>query len=156
MKFFITLVVGIAIGAAAIWYFQNSHKQSAAEKFADQIKDGAHSAGSAIADQWHKLRTEDIADEIARTGRVIREKTQAAGQTVADATADARITAAIKAKLVGDSGLASLSISVNTTKGVVTLSGAVSSVEQIRKAISIAMDADGVTKVISTLQLKAG
>jgi len=156
MKFFITLVLGIAIGVAAIWYYQHSHRKSQVDRFADQIKDTAQSAGAAIADQWHKLNTEDITNELAHTGQVIREKTHAAGRAIADATADARITTAIKAKLVGDSGLASLSISVNTTEGVVTLSGAVTSVEQIRKAISVAMDVDGVVKVISTLQLKSG
>ena len=156
MKTFVALVVGILIGAAAIWFCQDSHKKSQPEKFADKIKDSAHSAGTAIADQWHKLRTEDITNELAGTGRVIREKARAAGQAIADATTDARITAAIKARLVGDSGLASLSISVNTTEGVVTLSGSVSSVEQIGKAVSIAMEVDGVTKVISTLQIKAG
>ena len=156
MKIFIALVLGILIGAAVIWFYQDNQKRSEPEKFADKIKDGAQSAGNAIANQWHKLSTSDITNELATTGRVIREKAHAAGQAIADATADARITAAIKAKLVGDSGLASLSISVNTTEGVVTLSGAVTSVEQISKAVSIAMEVDGVTKVISTLQIKAG
>ena len=155
MKIFIALVLGILIGALVIMFYRDNPQRSQPEKFADQIKDGAQSAGNAIADQWHKLSTSDITNELARTGRVIREKAHAAGQAIADATADARITAAIKTKLVGDSGLASLSISVNTTEGVVTLSGAVSSVEQISKAISIAMEVDGVTKVISTLQIKA-
>jgi osmotically-inducible protein OsmY len=156
MKLFLTLVVGIAMGAVGIWFYQHSHQKSPAEKFADKIKDTAHSASTAITDQWHKLRTEDIADELTRTGRFIREKTQAAGQTVANATADARITATIKTKLATDSGLASLSISVNTTQGVVTLAGAAVSAEQIRKAVTLAMETDGVTKVISTLQIKAG
>ena len=156
MKTFMVLVVGILIGAAVLWFYQGGRKNSQPEKFTEQIKDSAHSAGAAIADQWHKLRTEDITNELASTGQVIREKAHAAGRAIADATLDARITTAIKAKLAADSGLGSFSISVNTTDGVVTLSGSVPSAEHISKAISIAMDVDGVTKVISTLQVKAG
>ncbi len=155
MKIFFTLVVGILIGAAAIWIYQDSHKKSQVEKIADQIKDSAQSAGSAIADQWHKLSNSDITNELARTGRVVREKAREAGQAIADATADARMTAAIKARLVADSGLSTLSISVNTTEAVVTLSGSVASADQIGKAIALAMDTEGVIRVVSTLQIKA-
>ena len=155
MKIFIALVLGILIGALAVMFYRDNPQRSQPEKLAEKIKDGAQSAGNAIADQWHKLSASDITNELASTGRVIREKAQAAGHALADATADARITTAIKARLVADSGLATLSISVNTTAGVVTLSGSVSSAEQIAKAIALAMDADGVTRVISTLQIKA-
>ena len=156
MKIFIALVLGILIGALVIMFYRDNPQRAQSEKFSDTIKDGAQSAGDAIADQWHKLSTSDITNELASTGRVIREKAHAAGQAIADATADARITAAIKAKLAADSGFASLSISVNTTEGVVTLAGSVPSAEHISNAISIAMEVDGVIKVISTLQIKAG
>ena len=73
---------------------------------------------------------------------------------IADATADARMTAAIKGKLVATRDLSALSISVNTTGGVVTLSGTVPAPEDISKAMLLAMDTDGVTEVISTLQVK--
>src|SRR5438552_12397092 len=100
------------------------------------------------------LRPEQVKDDLARTGQVVRRKSREAGQAIADATADARITAAIKAKLVGSSDLSGLSISVNTTGGIVTLSGTVPTAEHISKAMLLAMDTDGVTEVISTLQVK--
>ena len=156
MKIFIALVLGILIGALAILFYRDSQQRSQPQTVGQQLKDTASSAGDAIANQWHKLPTEDITNELARTGRVIREKAHAAGQAIADATLDARITATIKTKLAADSGLGSFSISVNTTDGVVTLSGSVTSAEHVSKAISIAMEVDGVTKVISTLQIKAG
>ncbi len=77
-----------------------------------------------------------------------------AGHAIADATADARITAAIKGKLLASRDLSALNISVNTTAGVVTLSGFVSSSEDISKAILLAMETDGVREVVSTLQVK--
>jgi hyperosmotically inducible protein len=157
MKIFVSLLFGIIIGAFAVWIYRDNHEKSRPQSVGDQIKDSAQSARDAVADKWRelKLSTGDITNELASTGRVIREKTQAAGRAIADATADARITAAIKARLVADSGLSSLSISVNTTDGVVTLAGAVSSADQISRAISIALEVDGVNKVISTLQIKA-
>src|ERR1019366_4142677 len=123
MKIFVSLLFGIIIGAFAVWIYRDNQAKSRPQSVGDQIKDSAQSARDAVADKWRelKLSTGDITNELASTGRVIREKTQAAGRAIADATADARITAAIKARLVADSGLASLSISVNTTDGVVTL-----------------------------------
>jgi hyperosmotically inducible protein len=76
------------------------------------------------------------------------------GNKIADATADARITTTIKAKMVADPDLSALSISVSTTDGRVTLSGAVSSPEKIAEAIKLAMGVDGVQEVVSTLQVK--
>jgi hyperosmotically inducible protein len=100
------------------------------------------------------LTSDNIKDELARTGKVIRRKSEAAGHAIADATADARITGAIKAKIVADPNLSALSISVSTTDGCVTLAGTASSVDNIRRAMTIAYDTDGVTQVISTLSVK--
>ncbi len=102
---------------------------------------------------WN-LDPQNIKDELGRSGQVIRRKASEAGHAIADATADARITAAIKGKLVADRDLSALSISVNTTDGVVTFSGAVSSAEEISKAMLIAMQTEGVKEVVSTLQIK--
>jgi len=155
MKIFLALVLGIAIGAVAIWFYENRNapRVRSAES---QIQSTAASAGNAVQDKlqaWH-LTGSNIQDDLARGGQVVRRKAQDIGHAVADATADARITAAIKGKLVADRNLSALSISVNTTQGVVTLSGSVSSRDDIGKAMLLAMDTDGVREVISTLQVK--
>jgi len=62
-------------------------------------------------------------------------------------------TLAIKTKLVAEPGLSALAINVDTTDGLVTLSGKVDSYEQIAKAVKLALDTEGVHKVISTLQV---
>jgi len=85
---------------------------------------------------------------------VIRRKAREAGQAISDATADARLTGIIKGKLMANKDLSAMSISVNTTDGVVTLSGSVNSTEDISKAVMIAMETDGVREVISTLQVR--
>src|SRR5207247_892601 len=95
-----------------------------------------------------------IKEELARTSMVVREKAKSVGAAISDATANTRTTAAIKAKLLAEPGLSSLNINVDTSDGLVTLSGTVSSHEQIAKAVRLALDTDGVVKVVSTLQIK--
>jgi hyperosmotically inducible periplasmic protein len=100
------------------------------------------------------LTPENIRSELTSTGKVIRRKSEAMGHAISDAAADARITGAIKAKLVADPELSAVAISVSTTDGCVTLSGSASSPENIRRAMTLAYETDGVTQVVSTLLIK--
>jgi hyperosmotically inducible protein len=120
------------------------------------MENAAKSAKDTLQDKMRELdlRPEQVKEDLERTGKVIRRKAREAGQAISDATADARITAAIKAKLLGSKELSALSISVNTTDGVVTLSGSVNSTEEISKAVLLAMDSEGVREVVSTLQVR--
>ena len=158
MKVFFGLVLGMAIGAAAFWYFSTDQGRSRTSPNGSrtQAESPARSAKDAAQDKLRDLglRTEDIKDELARTGQIVRRKAREAGQAIADATADARTTAAIKGKLLTDRDLSAVSISVNTTGGIVTLSGSVSSPEHIGKAVLLAMETDGVREVVSTLQVR--
>jgi len=156
MRLLLALIIGLVIGGAVVWYYHTSEGHARMQNAGGQIQDAARSARDTVEDKLRQfnLRTNDIRDELAHTGQVIRRKAQDAGQAIADATADARITTAIKAKLVANRDLSAFSISVNTTGGVVTLSGSVPSTEAISKAMLLAMQTDGVREVISTLQVK--
>ena len=158
MKILLALILGMILGAAALWYFSTSQGRSTVQQAGDQIGNATRSTRDAVEEKLRvlDLRTSDFADELSRTGRVVRRKAREAVQAIADATADARTTATIKGKLVADRGLSTLKISVNTTDGIVTLSGAVPSPEDIGKAMLLAMDTDGVREVVSTLQVKPG
>jgi osmotically-inducible protein OsmY len=155
VRVLLALIIGAAIGAAAIWYY-NKQGKSTVQNTGEKIENASKSARDTIQEELRKLNLDpkDVKEELARTGQVVRRKAQEAGQAIADATADARITAAIKTKFVADPDLSALSISVNTTGGVVTLSGAVAKPEDVSKAIVLAMQPEGVTQVISTLQVK--
>jgi len=156
MRFLLVLILGISIGAAAVWYYREHNHQAPNQSTGEQIESAAKSARDTIQDKLRSLnlRGSDISNELARTGRIIRQQAHEAGQVISDATTDARITAAIKAKLVRDPDLSVWNISVNTTDGVVTLSGTASSAENIGKAVFLAMETEGVRQVISTLQVK--
>lgn len=154
-NFIIGIIFGVALLVGAVWYY--SDKNAHAGKAKEQLQGAATQTKDFVQEKLgtSHLTSEDIKDEFARTGKVVRRKAQEAGAAVADATADARITSVIKAKLVRDPDLSAISISVSTTEGRVTLSGTASSPENIRKAIELAMETDGVHEVISTLQVKS-
>src|SRR6266550_5014592 len=123
MKIVVTLLIGIVIGAAVVWVYTTKEGRSQARSTGEQIESAAKSARDTIQDKLKvlDLRSDDIKDELARTGQVVRRKAREAGQAINDATADARTTGAIKAKLVASKDLSALNISVNTTSGIVTL-----------------------------------
>jgi len=147
----------MGLGAAAFYFLGSEHGRSQLRSTADQIDTTTKPARDALYDKLQvlDLRAEDIKEELAETGTVVRRKAREASAAIDHATADARITAAIKGKLLASRDLSSLQISVNTTGGVVTLAGAVSSTEEISKAMLVAMETDGVREVISTLQVKS-
>jgi hyperosmotically inducible protein len=67
---------------------------------------------------------------------------------------DLQITAQVKAKLASDIGPSSVTnISVNSTNGVVTLSGQVDSADVKTKALAIAKDVPKVVRVVDSLQV---
>ena len=144
------LLIGILIGAAGYWYLNTQKDKGDLATAREKVANGA----GRIRDKISEIKTEDIKDELNRTGMIVREKAKKAGQAIADATANARTTAAIKSKLIAEPGISALSINVDTTDGLVTLSGTAGSEEEIAKAVRIALETEGVHKVISTLQVK--
>jgi hyperosmotically inducible periplasmic protein len=156
VRIFLALIIGIAIGAGALWLYTSNQGRAAVEATGKQLDSATKPAREAVQAQLRvlDLRPQDVKDELARTGQVVRRKAKEAGQAIADATADSRTTGAIKARLLASHDLSALRISVNTTGGIVTLSGSVNSTEDISKAMLVAMESDGVREVISTLQVK--
>jgi hypothetical protein len=156
MRTFLVLVLGLGLGAAAVWFYSNYRNDPRMRSAGQKVENAAKTTRDAAQDKLRTLhlRPEDIKDELARTGKIVRREANEAGHAIADATADARTTASIKGKLLASRDLSALNISVNTTAGVVTLSGFVSAPEHISKAILLAMETDGVREVVSSLQVK--
>ena len=156
MRFLAFLVLLAAIAAGGWLYFSQGSGRDKIHEAGERISKSASEAHDAVRDKLHdlNLNTDDLKEELGRTGQVVREKAKQLSGKVADATSDARVTATIKAKLLADSALSVLNISVNTTDGVVTLSGRVKSHEEVKKAMDLALATDGCNKVISTLQVK--
>ena len=96
--------------------------------------------------QWH-LTPADLKDELAKGGAIVRSKAKVAGEKISDA----RIVTVIKAKYVLDSDLSARAINVDVSDGVVTLSGTVSSPELLGRAVALAIESEGVVRVVSNL-----
>ncbi len=146
-------VLGLAVGAFAVWYYQGESSKGPLHQSQSSIT-GAADRVKTTVDKVSEIRTDDIKRELERAGMVVREKVTKAGEAISDATADARTTATIKGKLLKEPALSSLGISVDTTDGLVTLSGTVPSHEELAKAVRIALETEGVKKVVSTLQVR--
>lgn len=150
MKTLLVLLIGAAVGIAGYIFFREPSHKPKLERAGDKISESAEN----LKDKMD-LDTDKIKEELSRTGKVIRKKAEQARVAIADATVDARITGEIKSKFAVESDLSVLKISVNTTDGVVTLSGTVESHEAIQRAMEIALAVEGVSQVVSTLQVKS-
>jgi osmotically-inducible protein OsmY len=154
--FFTGLVLGVVLTALTSWYFSVARKSPPVQYAQDVTAAALQHTADAIEAKlaaWH-LTTADIQEELSKTGKVVRRQMRDFGAAMADASADAAITAKIKAKYALDKELSAWGISVSTTDGRVTLSGNVSSPRLIGKAIMLALETDGVREVSSTLQVK--
>ena len=67
---------------------------------------------------------------------------------------DATITAKVKLKLIEDPITKARKIDVDTVNGVVTLTGVVESEKEIKRAIEIARNVEGVKKVVNNLRIE--
>jgi hypothetical protein len=131
--------------------------EAVARDAADKTKEMATNAKNAIDNkltEW-KLTPSDIKADLQKGGRIVREKSAAAGARTSEVFDNAKVVTTINAKFVGDSQLSALKINVDADHGVVTLKGTVKSPELIGRAMGHALDTDGVTQVVSLLTVEA-
>ena len=149
-------LLGIGTGVGGFWYLQQDAGKARMEQARSVVVTNTIRVATNIKDKLYEVGAEEVKDakeQIARTGTVVREKAKAAGHSIAGAAANAKITTTVKARLIAEPGLPSMNINVDTTDGLVTLSGKVEFHEQVARAVKLALETDGVHKVISTLQV---
>lgn len=95
----------------------------------------------------------DIDDRARQEGREAAERAREIGRDVTRAAGDAGITAAVKAKFLADDTVKGLRIDVDTSNGVVTLNGTVSSRAEEDRAMMLARNTEGVTQVIDNMKV---
>jgi hyperosmotically inducible protein len=83
-----------------------------------------------------------------------KEKTKAAASKSGEVLSDAAITTAVKTKLLADKTVGGLKIDVDTTDGVVTLTGPVNSAAERNQALRLARQTKGVKRVENKLTLE--
>ncbi|HEX2854906.1 MAG TPA: BON domain-containing protein [Opitutaceae bacterium] len=105
-------------------------------------------------DEWH-LDADNLKSELEKNGRIVREKTTATGESVAPTADDAQIVTAVKGKLVADRDIFASKINVGADQGVVSLTGSAGSADLVGRAIQLALDTNGVNRVVSLLTIDA-
>lgn len=163
--FFNGLIFGIIVGAVGYWYLAKKaaeHPQAeqryeqAAAQTASNASVTAESMGDALKAKLDTLdlHGDQIKDELAHTGQVVRRKAQDIGEAAVSDASDARAVTEIKAKYAMDSTLSVWKISVSCSQGHVKLAGTVKSPDDIGKAVALALDAGGVRDVTSAIQVQ--
>ena len=92
-------------------------------------------------------------DKARERGAQLGERAAIAADKVKDAAHDATITTKIKAKMTLDDSMKARSIDVSTDGSTVTLDGTVGSVAEHDRALALARETDGVTRVIDRLKV---
>jgi osmotically-inducible protein OsmY len=87
-------------------------------------------------------------------GTQVKERTLDATQQTRRALNDGGLTAKIKAKMALDDAVKALDLDVDTSGTVVTVSGRVRTDAERQRALRLARETDGVTKVIDRIQVQ--
>ena len=93
-------------------------------------------------------------EKARETGAELGEKAAAAGARVQEGVSEAAITGKIKAKMALDDSVKSRTIDVSTTGSTVTLGGSVRSAAEHQRAVALARETVGVTKVVDHLNVE--
>ena len=72
MRTVLALVLGIALGAAAVWFYNTYRNDPRLQSAGQKVEEAAESARDAAQEKLRalRLRPEDIKDELARSGKV--------------------------------------------------------------------------------------
>jgi osmotically-inducible protein OsmY len=95
--------------------------------------------------------TENVSTAISNSADTATTTIAAQGKVAGQVIDDTEITAKIKAILLNEPGVDSLKITVDTIKGIVTLSGSVTSQDKADKVVKLSKSVDGVKSVNSKL-----
>jgi hyperosmotically inducible periplasmic protein len=128
------LIVG-PVPAATGGYEQKTEDKANEAK--ENIEDTAHDA---------KVKTENAAHDA-------KVKAGDAADKAGEVLTDAAITSEVKTKFLAAPGVSGLNINVDTTDGVVTLTGMVKSQAEMNKAMTVARASKGVKRVVNHLKV---
>ncbi len=129
------LTVGPVPAATAGSYDQRAEDKASDAK--EKTEDAAHNA---------KVKTEDAAHDA-------KVKSEKAADKTGEVLTDAAITSEVKTKFLATPGVSGLNINVDTTDGVVTLTGTVKSQAEMNKAMTEARASKGVKRVVNHMKV---
>jgi hyperosmotically inducible periplasmic protein len=99
------------------------------------------------------LEAQNAKQQAARLASGAAAKAKDAASTVGDTVSESALTAKIKSKMVLDDDITARGIDVDTAGTIVTLTGVVRSAEERERAVRLARETAGVTKVVDKLRV---
>src|SRR6185503_6804675 len=100
-----------------------------------------------------KQTARDAKEKTDTTAHDAKVKSERAADKTGEVLTDAAVTSAVKTKFLAEPGVSGLNIDVDTSDCVVTLTGKVKTQAEANKAMSIARDSKGVTRVVNNLKV---
>lgn len=156
-RFLFGLMIGVTIGVGCYMYWKRPMTQFKVGVAERRATARVEAAGGKISDSVQEavqsIDTDGIKQQLAQTGQTVANKAQQAGNAIVYATDDMRTTATVKSQLAVHPHLSALNISVSTTAGVVTLSGKVATQQNVKEAMQVALNVEGVREVVAALQV---
>jgi hyperosmotically inducible protein len=143
----VLLVVLVAAVAAFLIGYRMADRDSATEP-----ERTVGTTGTVDVDRDGRDAAVDV-DAARDAGARIGERVAAGANQAQLLARDAALTAKIKSKMALDDLVKARTIDVDTSDGVVTLSGSVESREQRERAVRLARETDGVTSVNDLLTI---
>lgn len=140
--FLLVLVGGIAYGA----YNYSAIKHTVRDTVQGTVRDSVNSVARETKDTVREARTE-IKEHASEGVHNAVNRTE-------EAVTSATVTSKIKAKMALDDLVKASNINVDTEGRVVTLTGTVASKDEQRRALRIATETAGVTKVVNHLKVR--
>jgi hyperosmotically inducible protein len=94
------------------------------------------------------------AERAKQAGQEISQKTAEAAKTAQHALSDGALTGKIKAKMALDDTVKALDLNIDTTDGIVTVTGSVRSVAERERALALARETNGVVRVVDRMVIE--
>lgn len=125
--------------------------ERAGDRAANAMSNMAHDASARIT-EW-RLSSQDIQADLAADRDIVRTRTAAVGAPTGKIDKDT-LQSAVEGRIKADSDLSKLKLDVNAKgEGEIQLEGKALTADQVGRAIALALDTDGVTKVTSKIDL---
>ena len=110
--------------------------------------------GSVLRERATDLAAETAKREAGKLATRAADKASDAAGKLGETMTDGALTARIKSKMALDDHVKARAINVDTSNSVATLSGAVASADERRRALQLARDTEGITRVVDKLEIR--
>jgi osmotically-inducible protein OsmY len=104
--------------------------------------------------EFRSMSSPESIERARERGAEIGERAAIATAKVEETLSDAALTTKIKAKMALDDSVEARMIDVTTRDGAVTLTGSARSAPERERAVSLARETAGVTRVVDNLQVR--